>query len=112
MTATSAQYKRATEQAKAKGVHTAPAGDLNLTGNSWQGAADGQCGYGYLKGGGARGRDDDPNAQLRSAYVRVTVGAVVSRGWTEKGGKPKWVPIGVVCPKCGAFWPKPGGVEQ
>lgn len=100
-------YQVALERATGKGAHTAPAGSLELaTGRqSWEGARQGECGW--IDDRGRYLSHDDPTAQLRACYVRVTVGAVTQGGWTSQGGKPKWVSVGVICPKCGTFWPKP-----
>jgi hypothetical protein len=87
-------YRWADRRARARRVHDAPPGSLELGASSpararnilgWP-AAPGDCGY-----NAANAWAGDPAAQLRTAYVR----------------NPAWTAIGIVCPKCGAFWLKP-----
>lgn len=101
------QYGRADDAAKAKRTHCAPPGSLELPDNAWARPEPQDCGMDQLH----RNWYGDPAAQLRTAYVRIAAGgqrADYSNRYKSKPGKPQWIAIGIVCPKCGAFWLRPG----
>lgn len=107
-TATVDLYPQAAEMARAKAQHYGAPGSLELPENrsyGWPAVATTPNSY---RGGVTAGPEHCPG-QLRTAYVRLTVGAVVSHGWTQTPGKPSWVPIGVACDGCRVLWPAPAG---
>lgn len=101
------QYGRADAAAKAKRPHAAPPGSLELPDNFYQRPGVGDCGYDVTH----RDWYGDSAAQLLTSYVRIAAGGsrgTYRNGYKSKPGTPKWIAIGIVCPKCGALWLKPG----
>lgn len=97
----------AQDMATAKAQHHSPPGSLELPAKRGQWRTvirpgDGRRGYYY--GGGAEAGPDHCPGQLRTVYMRLTVGAVELNGWKQKAGKPTWTPIGIACDACLAFW--------
>lgn len=53
---------------------------------------------------GVQAGPDHCPGQLRTVYMRLTVGAVELNGWKQQPGKPTWTAVGVACDACLAFW--------
>ena len=92
-----ATYADALRFAQAKGKHHRPPGSTELPPDPWGWA------------GGWSSPASVCLGQLRSSYARLTVapGSGPLGIYYRQAGKPKWVPVGVWCDACGAFWPKP-----
>jgi hypothetical protein len=109
--ATRAQYDRAAAIARSKGVHVAPPGVLEFRPRTgwYEPVAVGDCGHAATRDAArprwTSGPSEDAAAQLRSVYGRIVVPIPGRSTW--EGGKAKWVPVGIVCRKCGAFWAQP-----
>lgn len=107
------KYTIAVEMAKAKAQHYVAPGELELAGKSgWMYPEVTTDARGNAWRGGVKAGKDHCPGQLRTAYIRVTVGAVVRGGWTQTAGKPSWTSIGVVCDGCRAFWPAPADQQK
>lgn len=103
-------YEIAVDMAKAKAQHYVAPGALELGAKSSWRYPEVSTDRSSYRGGVKAGADHCPG-QLRTAYVRLTVGAVVNHGWVQKAGKPSWAPVGVLCDACRAFWPAPVAQE-
>ena len=101
------RHRVAAAMASAKAQHYIAPGDLELpdqAGYSWPAVSTpGRHRWDY-RGSAQAGPDHCPG-QLRTVYMRLTVGAIEVNGWKQKAGKPSWLPVGIACDSCLAFWP-------